>query len=312
MRIPIEHARRAREKIAATSTIILAAVAAILFAVNAGTATGETPEERCQRETAAYNSAWESTWRASHPGDSGPPPPPPVPYVCHDPGTPTTTTPPVTAPGLAPTQAPGGGVPGQAGKAPGQLPQGNGTDIVAGPTNDAPPAGIPTPTVVRVPTSAEPKDINGPGESAGCGVDWHGPPCAVLEDCPPGYALVADSERGQVCFQVEVVNPSFADPAQVSDGVTTGNLPVEYNKTVTDTATDTVSGSVTQTDGSTQTVGTAARSGDDRDAQFLTAAPGSAVENVLLQQREEALHIASRGRCAECSRPPRRGGRPRC
>ena len=30
--------------------------------------------------------------------------------------------------------------------------------------------------------------------------------------------------------------------------------------------------------------------GHDRDAQFLSAGPGAAVEDVLLQQAEEALH----------------------
>lgn len=251
--------RRGRT-VAAITTVLSTVTAATLLALNAAPATGETPEERCQRETAAYNAAWESTWRASHPTDPGPPPPPPVPYTCHDPATPTTTTtpPPPTAPGLAPTQSPGGGIQGRSGNAPGQLSPGNGTDIVPGPATatgpvtpirptDAP--AMPPPSTV--PARTEPKDIAG----SACGVDWHGPPCAEIQDCPPGYALVDDQLHGQVCFQVELVDPSYGDRSQISGGHTTGSLPIDYHETVSDTATDAVSGSITRTDGTTQTVG---------------------------------------------------------
>ncbi len=143
----LEPQRRGRAVAALTASVT---VVAAVIALNAGSAAGETPAERCARETAAYNAAWESSWWASNPGNPGPPPPPPVPYVCHDPGEPTTTTPttPPTAPGLQPTQTPGDGVQGQAGNAPGQLPQGNGTDIVAGPTASPamPPADRAVPT----------------------------------------------------------------------------------------------------------------------------------------------------------------------
>ncbi|WP_157575187.1 hypothetical protein [Nocardia yamanashiensis] len=162
-RAQLQETRPGRWTAAATSAAVLAVTAITVFA---GQAAGqETPEQRCRRETAAYNSAWESTWRASNPGNPGPPPAPPVPYVCVDPGTQpsTTTTPPPTAPGLMPTQAPGGGVQGQAGNAPGRLPQGNGTDIVPGPEIAAPSTNAavapiepsPEPTPPSVPDTSE-------------------------------------------------------------------------------------------------------------------------------------------------------------
>ncbi|MBF6215177.1 hypothetical protein IU433_26135 [Nocardia puris] len=72
------------------------------------------------------------------------------------------TTPPPTAPGLAPTLAPGGGVEGQSGNPPGRLPQGSGTDIIPGPTTVLPPRppasgsgeGAPQP----IPRPGEPSD----------------------------------------------------------------------------------------------------------------------------------------------------------
>src|SRR5690606_31578879 len=39
--------------------------------------------------------------------------------------------------------------------------------------------------------------------------------------------------------------------------------------------------------------------GDDRDAQLLAGGPGSPVEDVLLQEREEALHRGVVARCAD-------------
>ncbi|MCU1647994.1 MAG: hypothetical protein JWN03_8269 [Nocardia sp.] len=266
---------------AAAALVLLVAATTAVLVVNTGTAAGqETPAQRCARETSAYNSAWESTWRASNPGNPGPPPPPPVPYVCVDPGTApsTTTTAPQTAPGLMPTQAPGGGVEGQAGNAPGRLPDGNGTDIVPGPS----PAAAPAPTTISGPTTAPiplpTRPVRETAEASRCGVDWHGPPCADLQDCPPGYALVNDASFGEVCFQVEVVEPSYGDRSQVAGGHTTGSLPVEYSETVTATASDTVSGSVTKTDGTTQTVGGGVETGASGGVSipFLADAEASA------------------------------------
>lgn len=68
-----------------------------------GPANGETPAERCARETSAYNAAWATSWAAGHAGSSpADAPPPPVPYVCVERQDPTTTptAPTTTAPGL--------------------------------------------------------------------------------------------------------------------------------------------------------------------------------------------------------------------
>lgn len=43
---------------------------------------GETPEQRCQRETEQYNQTQQSLWAATHPGQQIPTPPPWPPYVC--------------------------------------------------------------------------------------------------------------------------------------------------------------------------------------------------------------------------------------
>ncbi|OLT50251.1 hypothetical protein BJF89_09985 [Corynebacterium sp. CNJ-954] len=47
----------------------------------------ETPEQRCQRDTAAYNQAMDTAWRAAHPGEE-PGPGAWPPYVCQDGPTP--------------------------------------------------------------------------------------------------------------------------------------------------------------------------------------------------------------------------------
>ena len=60
-----------------------------------------SPAERCARETAIYNQSWKQACVAAHPGTTiSDAPEPTPPYICHDPGTPTTTTsmPSVTAP----------------------------------------------------------------------------------------------------------------------------------------------------------------------------------------------------------------------
>lgn len=53
-----------------------------------GSAAAETPAERCQRQTAEYNAAMDTAWRAAHPGQepTGNEWPP---FVCHDIPTPT-------------------------------------------------------------------------------------------------------------------------------------------------------------------------------------------------------------------------------
>lgn len=58
----------------------------VVLVVGAGTpvAFGETPEERCKRETEAYNRLWQDAWVRNHPkevakGQQPPSPTPPLP-----------------------------------------------------------------------------------------------------------------------------------------------------------------------------------------------------------------------------------------
>lgn len=101
---------------AVTLSVLVVAVATLLGSlvlVVSTPAAAETPAERCARETSAYNSAWASSWAASNGRPVSEAPAPPVPYVCHDPGMPTTTSPvpSVTAPTVpTATDTPGGGV----------------------------------------------------------------------------------------------------------------------------------------------------------------------------------------------------------
>ena len=71
---------------AAAMTVLLGG--SLLTVFGGGPAAAETPAERCARETNAYNSAWEATWTAANPGNTGPVPAPPVPYGCRDPSAP--------------------------------------------------------------------------------------------------------------------------------------------------------------------------------------------------------------------------------
>ncbi|MCJ7857114.1 hypothetical protein MUN33_00020, partial [Corynebacterium sp. LD5P10] len=69
----------------------------LLFtATGSAVADQETPAERCQRQTAEYNAAMETAWRAAHPGQepTGNEWPP---FACHD--IPTPTLPPGPPPG---------------------------------------------------------------------------------------------------------------------------------------------------------------------------------------------------------------------
>lgn len=110
----------------------------------APTIAAETPAERCERETAQWNAAYETAWRAANPGTPGPPPPNPAPYVCVDPGEQTTTTPPsVPTLGAAPTGENNGSGLEVSGGTVGDV--GSGTDLVpAGPVATAPPTGATT------------------------------------------------------------------------------------------------------------------------------------------------------------------------
>ncbi|MCD2147543.1 hypothetical protein [Gordonia paraffinivorans] len=110
------------------------AMVSALVVISAPTASAETPAERCARETAAYNSAWAQSWAASNGKPADQAPPPPVPYVCVDPGPPTSsTTPPpsVTAPTIpTETTTPDTGGPNMGAHAPTDIPDAGRTPIV--------------------------------------------------------------------------------------------------------------------------------------------------------------------------------------
>ncbi|GAC83973.1 hypothetical protein GP2_017_00010, partial [Gordonia paraffinivorans NBRC 108238] len=117
----------------------IATVSALVL-ISTPSANAETPAERCARETAAYNSAWAQSWAASNGKPADQAPPPPVPYVCVDPGPPTSsTTPPpsVTAPAIpTETNSPDTGGPNVGAHAPTDIPEAGQTPIVPVPGAD--------------------------------------------------------------------------------------------------------------------------------------------------------------------------------
>ena len=97
----------------------------------------ETPEERCQRETQAYNDAWKRQWSQNHPdaiATGQTPPPPPVPYRCV--GTPSIT------PTSVPTP-PAGGTNGASGSVGGGTPIPGHIDPITGLPPNVPPLNQP-------------------------------------------------------------------------------------------------------------------------------------------------------------------------
>lgn len=76
------HERRAPNRWRRARAAILAALATTALIAGGAPASAETPEQRCQRETATYNAAQESAWRATHPGQQVPNPAPWPPYIC--------------------------------------------------------------------------------------------------------------------------------------------------------------------------------------------------------------------------------------
>lgn len=92
-----------------TAVVAVSAALVVGIAALAGTASAETPAERCKRETAAYNAAWKQSWLATHPGaDPSDAPPPAIPYKCGQPPatvTPTTSAPTSSSPSATPTSS---------------------------------------------------------------------------------------------------------------------------------------------------------------------------------------------------------------
>ncbi len=96
---------------AAVALLSAALMAAAGLALLGGSASAETPAQRCARETATYNAAWAQSWAAANGRPASQAPPPPVPYVCQDPGQQPQTTPTqptVTVPTLPTTTTPRG------------------------------------------------------------------------------------------------------------------------------------------------------------------------------------------------------------
>ncbi|GAA4739190.1 hypothetical protein MUG78_09780 [Gordonia alkaliphila] len=82
----IDNNRPARKRASSGMGASVAALAVSLVMASSllsANASAETPAERCKRETAAYNSAWATSWVRAHPGTKpADAPPPPVPYRC--------------------------------------------------------------------------------------------------------------------------------------------------------------------------------------------------------------------------------------
>ncbi|MGP9761271.1 hypothetical protein ACT3UN_16380, partial [Corynebacterium sp. AOP12-C2-36] len=88
--------RRASRYAAAVAAAGLLTAPLLLATTGSAAGDQETPAERCQRQTAEYNAAMETAWRAAHPGKepTGTEWPP---YICRD--IPTPTPPPGPPPG---------------------------------------------------------------------------------------------------------------------------------------------------------------------------------------------------------------------
>ncbi|AHW62543.1 Putative secreted protein [Corynebacterium glyciniphilum AJ 3170] len=88
--------RRVYRYAASLATAGLITAPLVLASTGSALADQETPAERCQRQTAEYNAAMETAWRAAHPGKepTGNEWPP---YICRD--IPTPTLPPGPPPG---------------------------------------------------------------------------------------------------------------------------------------------------------------------------------------------------------------------
>ncbi|WP_139026091.1 hypothetical protein [Gordonia neofelifaecis] len=171
-------------------TVVIGAVIALIVAMVTvhGAASAETPAERCERETNTYNSAWAQSWATANDRPASEAPSPPVPYICHDPGTPTPTTPTqptMTAPELptATQTAPGAG-PVPTVHAPTDIPEPGDTPIVEAPGRPVrPSAGVPvrpTPAPAEVTTAEDPAEQQAPayrrksplyGHRGDCGTD---------------------------------------------------------------------------------------------------------------------------------------------
>lgn len=86
----------------------------LVAGLNTPIASGETPEERCKRETEAYNRAWKDAWIRNHPREVAKgeqPPSPTPPYRCFGHDTPQQDMPGYTPPPGAAVPPAGGGIP---------------------------------------------------------------------------------------------------------------------------------------------------------------------------------------------------------
>ncbi|MBL1079170.1 hypothetical protein JK358_32675 [Nocardia sp. 2] len=155
---------------------------------------------------------------------------------------------------MLPTQAPGGGAQGKAGNAPGRLPEGDGTDIVPGPTLEPAPrpstSAHPQPSVpVATQPVRAPSDVS---DTGACGNGWNGPPCAAVQECPPGYSV-----QGNLCFGVRSITPGTvpegSQPKTRQRNCTSS--PAEWTKNETWTSSTTITNTNSKMESTQNTVG---------------------------------------------------------
>lgn len=197
-------ASTSRGRLTAALSAVAATVVGIVVAATAlttGGAGAETPAERCARETATYNQAWKQAWVAAHPGstiDDAPAPTPP--YICHDPGTPTSSAPSmpsVTAPSIPTTSSPGQGVQPTA-HAPTDIPAPGTTPIVP----------VPGGSAQEEPESSRAETVTIPIGSTGQWIKLR------LPGGMPGVAF-ARTDRGRALQQLSIRRQPGTSPVQI-------------------------------------------------------------------------------------------------
>lgn len=147
---------------------------------------------------------------------------------------------------------------GQAGNAPGELPQGNGTDIVPGPTTQTSPQAPAAPSAERVPTRGQPQDVAGPVEPQDPSCPAGGSGCAervrpAEQECPSGYVPRGDN----LCFGVISTQDKVVPPGsrpQASQANCTAN-PADLKKTTSWTSKTALTNTTSKMESTQNTIG---------------------------------------------------------
>ncbi|MGL4305849.1 MAG: hypothetical protein ACRCSF_06810 [Mycobacteriaceae bacterium] len=206
--------------------------------LGSGSASAETPEERCARETATYNNTWENTWRATHPGDVSDPPPPPVPYICGQ--TSPTTTSATSAPVVTTTAVP------TTSRNPLAPPSGSGATsatLTAPPLQSFTLPGGETPTVTATQSTVEQKltsttsapvasseNVEYPLHKDSNNINKSGPSQIIVDRCDTHWYQNADCdesslpETGGIIVQANAWQPLFRDSGGNSNIVTSAKV----------------------------------------------------------------------------------------